>query len=99
MNLPAERHNLARGDKEWADTYGNLGNIAQAQLTQLPLVVLDDWAAGCIRHPAPTGSVFLHRPDRSPLPAASAFAQAAGTCRPHLAAGKPGRAGIYTALP
>ena len=44
MNLPAERHNLARGDKEWADTYGNLGNIAQAQLTQLPLVVLDDWA-------------------------------------------------------
>ena len=36
MNLPAERHNLARGDKEWADTYGNLGNIAQAQLTQLP---------------------------------------------------------------
>ena len=55
--------------------------------------------AGSIRHPAPTGSVFLHRPDRSPLPAASAFAQAAGTCRPHLAAGKPGRAGIYTALP
>lgn len=54
------------------------------------------------RQPPPSApywvSVFAQTGPK-PTTGASAFAQAAGTCRPHLATGKPGRAGIYTALP
>lgn len=39
-----ERHNQARGANEWADTYGNLGMSAPAQLTRLPLSILDPWS-------------------------------------------------------
>lgn len=38
-----ERHNQARGANEWADTYGSMGAVPQAQLTQLPLHILDPW--------------------------------------------------------
>ena len=38
-----ERHNQARGANEWADTYGNLGMASPAQLTRLPLHILDPW--------------------------------------------------------
>lgn len=38
-----ERHNLARGANEWAETYGSLGAAAPAQLTRLPLAILDPW--------------------------------------------------------
>lgn len=38
-----ERHNSARGASEWADTYGQLGMASQAQLTRLPMHILDPW--------------------------------------------------------
>ena len=38
-----EHRNLARGENEWFDTYGNLGMMAPAQLMRLPLAVLDPW--------------------------------------------------------
>lgn len=44
MQSPGERHNPARGVGEWAATYGGVGMAAPAQLTRLPLEVLDDWA-------------------------------------------------------
>lgn len=38
-----ERRNQARGANEWNDTYGSMGMAPQAQLTQLPLHILDPW--------------------------------------------------------
>lgn len=38
-----EHRNLARGESEWSDTYGNLGMMTPTQLMQLPLAVLDPW--------------------------------------------------------
>ena len=38
-----EQRNPARGATEWQDTYGSLGNVAPAQLMQLPLHILDPW--------------------------------------------------------
>ncbi|MBQ9166925.1 MAG: ParB/RepB/Spo0J family partition protein [Oscillospiraceae bacterium] len=35
--------NTARGENEWAATYGNLGMVAPVRLMQLPLHVLDPW--------------------------------------------------------
>lgn len=39
----SERRNQARGINEWSDTYGSLGTAPLAQLTQLPLHILDPW--------------------------------------------------------
>lgn len=36
--------NQARGANEWAETYGGMGAVPQAQYTQLPLHILDPWA-------------------------------------------------------
>ena len=38
-----ELRNTARGENEWAATYGNLGMAAPVRLMQLPLHVLDPW--------------------------------------------------------
>ena len=38
-----ELRNAARGENEWADTYGSLGMTAPVRLMQLPLHVLDPW--------------------------------------------------------
>lgn len=35
--------NTARGENEWAATYGNLGMVAPVRLMQLPLHILDPW--------------------------------------------------------
>lgn len=39
----SELRNTARGENEWASTYGNLGMAAPARLMQLPLHILDPW--------------------------------------------------------
>lgn len=38
-----ELRNAARGESEWADTYGSMGAAAPARLMQLPLHILDPW--------------------------------------------------------
>lgn len=38
-----ELRNAARGENEWAATYGNLGMVAPVRLMQLPLHILDPW--------------------------------------------------------
>lgn len=38
-----ELRNAARGESEWADTYGSMGMAAPARLMQLPLHILDPW--------------------------------------------------------
>lgn len=38
-----DHRNSARGENEWADTYGSLGIAAPIQQMQLPLHVLDPW--------------------------------------------------------
>lgn len=38
-----ELRNAARGENEWADTYGSMGAAAPARLMQLPLHILDPW--------------------------------------------------------
>lgn len=40
----SDHRNIARGENEWADTYGGLGQLPAAQLMQLPLTVLDPWS-------------------------------------------------------
>lgn len=38
-----ELHNAARGNNEWAEVYGNMGQAAASRLMQLPLHILDPW--------------------------------------------------------
>lgn len=39
-----ERHNMARGANEWADTYGDMGRAPTEQQLSLPIAILDPWA-------------------------------------------------------
>ena len=75
----------------------SLGGTGSAPLGGIIYLRQSHAAWGC--HSSHAGPVFLHRPDGRALSAPAAAAQAAGVCNPHLALGKPGRAGICPALP